>query len=322
MGNNVGSGIHILGTGRALPEGILTNDDLSRMVDTSDEWIRTRTGIGQRHICGDETCVSLALEAARKAIGKAFSNEAALDEIGVVLVATTTGDYAFPSVACMVKEGLGLSEDVMAFDISAACAGFIYGLEVVRSLLVTGRKRYALIIGGEQMSRVTDFTDRSTCVLFGDGAGAAVVELSDGIYCHRAWSRGDDKVLYCPGVHNSDGVKSVIHMEGNQVFKFAVTVIGQGIDAVLEGTGLTMDDIDYVVCHQANERIIDHVRKKYKTDEAKFYKNIERYGNTSAASVPIALDEMHEKGLLKPGMRIICVGFGAGLVWSSVLFTV
>lgn len=313
-------GISILGTGRSLPARIVTNDDMSRMVETDDEWIRTRTGIGQRYICEDETSNSLACEAAKKALQKAGKMDAGVEnEIGAVVVATTTPRYAFPSVACMVKEYLGLPEDVMSFDISAACSGFLYGLEIMRGILATGRKKYGILIGSEAMSKITDFTDRSTCVLFGDGAAAMVVALDDSMYCHFAWSRGNADVLYCNGV-GSDEMH--IHMEGNQVFRFAVSVIDSSIKRILEEKDLTMDDIDYVVCHQANERIIDHVSKKYAGNEHKFYKNMEQYANTSAASIPIAMDEMFEKGMLAKGQKVICVGFGAGLTWSSVLLTI
>lgn len=312
---SINAGIHFLATGRALPKKKVTNDDLSKIVDTNDEWIRTRTGIGQRYLCEEESCMSLAIEAAKKAVSKIDDKS----QIGYVIVATTTPDYAFPSVACMVKEALELDDDVMSYDLSAACSGFLYSIETARGLLMAGDKKYALIVGSEQMSRITDFTDRSTCVLFGDGAGAAVVTLDDSKYAHIAKSRGDDKALYCSAVGNKE---MYIHMEGNQVFKFAVSVIAEGVEEVLKKANLTMDDIDYVVCHQANERIIDHVRKKYAGNEDKFYKNIASYANTSAASIPIALDEMFEKEMLKPGMKIITVGFGAGFTWSSALITI
>lgn len=306
-------GIRIVATGRALPVRAVTNDELSKTVDTSDEWIRTRTGIRQRYICERESCRSLAVEAAKKAVAKAGISP---NEIGAVVVATTTSDYAFPSTACMVQKELGLGEEVMAFDMNAACSGFLYGLHICRGLLFTGKKKYALLIGSEQMSRITDYTDRSTCVLFGDGAGAAILEKSGGLFFHRAWSKGNDEALSCRGTGFSD---AYIKMDGSSVFRFAVKVIPEGIDAVLSDAGLTIEDIDYVVCHQANERIIDHVSRKYNAGKEKFYVNIGRYANTSAASIPIALDEMAEKELLKKGMKIICVGFGAGFTWSSAL---
>ena len=309
-------GIHIVATGSALPKKVVTNDDLSKIVDTSDEWIRTRTGIGQRYICEEETCTTLAIRAAKEAVEK---SGVAIEDIGVVVVATVTAEYAFPSTACLVQKALGLSKDVMSFDISAACSGFLYGLKICKGLLEGNSRKYAVLVGCEQMSRLLDFTDRSTCVLFGDGAGAAVIELDDSLFVHKAWSDGNSEVLSCKGAGYND-VK--IFMEGQEVFKFAVSVIKQGIDEVLSEAGLSMDDIDYVVCHQANERIIDFVSKKYKGHADKFFKNIEDYANTSAASIPIALDTMMKRDMLKKGMKIVSVGFGAGFTWSSALITI
>lgn len=313
-------GIHIVGTGRALPEKILTNEDMSRLVDTSDEWIVTRTGIRQRHICGQETCASLASEAAKKALQEAAEKEQVRpEEIGAVVVATATSDYDFPSTACLVQKELGLSSETMAFDLAAACSGFLYGLEVCRGLLTDSRKKYVLLIGSEQLSKITDYTDRQTCILFGDGAGAAVLRLDDSLYVHRAWSRGSSESLYCEGV-GTDGAK--LKMDGSEVFRFAVRAFTQGMEEVLMEAGVRLEEVDHVICHQANRRIIEHVMKKYPGQERKFYINIEHYGNTSAASIPIALDEMREKGMLKEGMRVLAVGFGAGFTWSGALFTI
>lgn len=320
-------GIHIVATGRAVPKKIVTNDDLSKIVDTSHEWIVTRTGICQRHICEEETCTTLAIEVAEKAVKEAVEKEGlALEDIGVVVVATVTSEYNFPSTACLVQNALGLPKDTMSFDIGAACSGFIYGLEVCRGLLMARqaqgeaiRGKYALLIGSEQLSRVLDFTDRSSCILFGDGAGAAVLRLDDSQYAHRAWSDGNADVLFCKGA-GAENCK--LQMEGQEVFKFAVRVLKQGLDTILEDAGLTIEDIDYVVCHQANKRIIEHVMKKYPGHEQKFYMNIENYANTSGASIPIALDEMREQGLLQEGMKIVTVGFGAGFTWSSALLTI
>lgn len=347
------NGIRIVGTGRAVPNRRLTNDDLSRMVETNDEWIRTRTGIRERRICEEETSVSLAVEAAKCAMESAAETlqterntvagraaEQALDwsngdvepdaqpedvsgyiksEIAVILVATTTPDYAFPSTACLVQKALELPDEVMSFDISAACSGFLYGLDICRGLLANAKKRFALVIGSEQLSRITDYTDRGSCILFGDGAGAALVELRDNLYVQRQWSRGDCEALRCPGVGN-DGAK--LFMQGNKVFKFAVTALQQGVEQVLSDARMTMEDIDRVICHQANLRIIEHVQKKYPEHAEKFYVNIDRYGNTSAASIPIAIDEMRRSGILPEGSRIICIGFGAGFTWSAVLLEV
>lgn len=307
-------GIKIIATGRALPQKIVTNDDLSHLVDTSDEWIVTRTGIRQRHFCETETCQSLAIEAAKRAVEKAQIDKR---EIGLVIVATATPDHLFPSVACMVQKGLELEKEVMAFDLSAACSGFLYGLGVCHSVLLSQKKKYALLIGSEQMSKILDMSDRSTCVLFGDGAAAAVITLAEAEFYQKAWSEGNTEALTCRGAGSVD---SHIFMEGSKVFKFAVKAIEEGIEEVLKDSGRNIEDIDYILCHQANERIIDHVSRKYKG--VTFYKNMDRYANTSAASIPIALDEMYEKGMLKSGMKIILVGFGAGFTWSSALLTI
>ena len=313
-------GIHIVATGRAVPKKIVTNDDMSKIVDTSHEWIVTRTGICQRHICEEETCTTLAVEAAQKALKEAIQKEGIKPEdIKVVVVASVTSEYSFPSTACLVQQALGLSQDTMSFDIGAACSGFLYGLEVCRSLLMAQEGKYALLIGSEQLSRVLDFTERSSCILFGDGAGAAVLRLDDSLYAHRAWSDGNKDVLYCKGAGQEE---MKLRMEGQDVFKFAVRVLKQGLDTILTDGEITIEDVDYVVCHQANKRIIEHVMKKYLGHEQKFYMNIENYANTSGASIPIALDEMREEGLLQEGMKIVLVGFGAGLTWSSALITI
>ena len=310
-------GIEIVATARALPGRCVTNEELSQTVDTSDQWIRTRTGIGQRYRCEEETTAGMAIEAAKKAVEKSGIDKS---EIGIVLVATTTPEYAFPSTACLVQQALGLEEDIMSFDINAACAGFLYGLGIVRSMLQNSRKTYALVIGSEHLSKIINYEDRGSCILFGDGAGAAIVKSSTKTFYHKGFTRGNKEFLYCNGLGSKEN-DFYIHMEGNQVFRFAVAAIEDGVEGILAEAGLTMNDIDYVVCHQANDRIISHVEKKYKDYSAVFYKNIEFYGNTSAASIPICLDEMGEKGLLKEGMRILMVGFGAGFTWSSCLLT-
>ena len=313
-GKNKVKGIQIISTGRALPKQVVTNDDLGRIVDTNDEWITTRTGIKTRYKCEDETCISLAVSAAKAALDKAHIDKS---EIGAVIVATTSSEYAFPSVACMVQKELGLDEEITAFDISSACTGFLHAMAVGRALLGTMKKRYVLLVGSERMSSLLDYTDRSTCVLFGDGAGAAIIGASDNIYYQKSWARGNDEVLSCPGAGRGP---SFLSMKGNDVFRFAVTVLKQAVDEALKEAGMTMDDIDYCVCHQANIRIIQHVQKQFVGNEHKFFANIDRYGNTSAASIPIAIDELMEAGKLKSGMKVVCVGFGAGLTWSSVLF--
>lgn len=311
-------GIRIVSTGRALPRKRVTNDDLSRMVDTNDEWIVERTGIKSRFWCegGEESCLSLAVSAAREAIADSNID---INEIGVVLAATSTPDYIFPSVACMVQQELGLPESIAAYDLSAACTGFLLALGSARGLLEASGKRYGLVIGCEQLSRIVDMTDRSTCILFGDGAGAVLFELADHAFVQKSWARGNLEALNCLGPGNQDAKLS---MKGNEVFRFAVTALQQGITEVLKQEQLTMEDLSYCICHQANARIIGHVQKKYPGYEDKFYINIENYGNTSAASIPIVLDELRRAGKLSEGMKILCVAFGAGLTWSSLYLEV
>ncbi len=309
-------GLKIVATGRALPRRVVTNDEMSKMVDTSDEWIRTRTGIGQRHLCEEESCRSLAIAAAKQALEE---SGVAPEDIGYVVVATSTADTPFPSNACMVQKALGLSKETMAFDMAAACTGFLYGLTVCHRLLCGGQKPYALLVGSEQLSRIVDFSDRSTCVLFGDGAGAAVLGLQEGAFYSMAWSDGNDVALSCNGIGKED---QYLRMEGKDVFRFAVKAIPQGIEEVLKEAQLTMDDISLVVCHQANERIIDYVRRRYPGHEEKFYVNIQRYANTSAASIAIALDELRRTEHWRTGEKVLCVGFGAGFTWSSALLTI
>lgn len=313
------TGIEIVGTGRCVPSRLVTNDDLSRFVETSDEWIRTRTGIAQRYFCAEgESNAQLAAGAARAALERAGISA---EEIGLCVAATFTADHAMPSLACEVHEALSLPESAPAFDVNAACTGFITALETARSLLAGGSLKgtYALVIGSEAISRVLDMTDRNTCVLFGDGAGAAVIRLSDKHAYHCVMgARGDASLLHAGGAGCDE---RFVHMEGKAVFRFASETVPKCVMQVLDSAGLTMEDIDYVVCHQANGRIIDHVMKKLNAPAEKFYKNMQSYANTSAASIAIALDEMNEKGLLKPGTRIVCVGFGAGLTWGGTLLT-
>ncbi len=309
------NGIRILAMGKALPKRSVDNHELSLTVDTSDEWIRTRTGISSRYICDGkrETCMHLAIDAAKDAVRKAGIS---VDDIGVIVVATVTSDYAFPSAASMVQAALGMDEAVMSFDLSAACTGFLYALGTARGLLHGQSKKYALVIGSEQLSRIVDFTDRETCVLFGDGAGAAVIELADKQFDQLCGTRGSKDVLMCPGTGSAH---PYISMKGREVFRFAVTVLEQSIKDMLQRNHLTMDDIDYVVCHQANQRIIDHVSRRFPENADKFFVHMEHLGNTSAASIPLALAQLQETGAWHEGMKILCAGFGAGLNWSSIL---
>jgi 3-oxoacyl-[acyl-carrier-protein] synthase-3 len=307
------TGLKIKATGRAVPAKIVTNDDYSRTLDTSDEWIRKRTGIASRYICEEEKNYELATRAASLAIERAGIQK---EEIGAVIVATFSGDYATPAVACLVQRDLGLRKDIPVFDLNAACSGFLYGLKVSHGLFHTISEKYILLIGSEQISRYLDFTDRSTCVLFGDGAGAAVLERTeDAFYC-EVGADGNDTALYCKGTNYED---AYVHMDGQGVFRFAVGAIEQGIETMLAKADITLDQVDYVICHQANRRIIDFVGKKMHIPKEKLYVNVQRYGNTSAASIPLVLDEMMEQKLLTKGTKAICVGFGAGFSWGSAL---
>ena len=311
------SGIKLISTGSALPRQEVTNFDLEKKVDTSDEWIATRTGIRSRHYCsGDESHLGLCMAAAQQAIQRAGVSPA---DIGVCLVATLTQDTMTPSAACGLQKELGLAEDTVCFDLNAACAGFVYGLHTAECLLAASPRRYGLVIGCEVLSRITDFTDRSTCVLFGDGAGAVVVEWGADYpsICAVMGSRGNREVLYIPGVNT--GSASYIHMDGKEVFRFAIEVLPRCTHEVAEKAGVPLEAIDRFVFHQANQRILDHAVKKLKLDPARCAGNIARTGNTSAASVPILLDELVTTGQLKSGQKALCAGFGGGLTWAGCL---
>lgn len=304
----------ILATGRKLPARVVTNEELSRTVDTSDEWVFSRTGIHERHFCEEETGLDLASGAARLALERANLRPG---DIGVCLVATFSPDYASPSMACLLQKELGLPEDTICFDLNAACAGFLYGMKTANALLADAPRPYALVVGSEVISRVLDMTDRNTCVLFGDGAGAAVLKRDENAAWHTVFgSRGDAQSIWVQGPGPET---AAVHMDGKNVFRFAVEVVEKSIRQLLEAEGCGINDLDLVVCHQANARIIDHVAKRLKAREGLFYKNMARYGNTSAASIPMALDELRESGVLKPGMRVLTVGFGAGLTWAGAL---
>ena len=310
------NGLKLLATGRCLPKTAVSNEEMSRWVDTSDEWIASRTGIRQRYFCGEgETALTLAAEAARQALARSGIDPAGL---GCVLCATVSPDYATPSLACLVQAELGLPEDIPVLDVNAACSGFLYAVAAAWGFLAQSGRPYALVIGVEVLSRLMDMTDRGTCVLFGDGAGAAVFEaVPNAPFASLQGARGGKAIL----ANGPGPLAPRLTMDGRAVFRFAVEAIPRCIDGILTQTHLTLNDIDWVVCHQANERILDHCIKKLHAPAEKFYKNMARYGNTSAASIPIALDEMNEQGLLKPGQTLLCVGFGGGLTWAAALFT-
>ncbi len=298
----------------AKPGKVVTNDDLSKIVETNDEWISTRTGIKERRFCTEEeSAYTLAIEAARNAIEAAGIKK---EELSCVVCATVSARFITPSLSCIVQKELELPEDIPVLDVNAACSGFIYGLEVARGLLNGNQGKYGLVIGCEELSRLMDMTDRSTCVLFGDGAGAAVIKLVEsGPYETVLGARGGYEIT----VEGAGPEVSHIKMDGKNVFKFAVDAIPKCLNSLLDKSELSLDDIDQVICHQANARILDHCVKKLKADPSKFYKNMDKYGNTSAASVPMALCELVNMGAVKAGDTLIMVGFGGGLTWAGAL---
>ena len=309
-------GLRLIATGGALPGRTVTNEELSRTVDTSDEWITTRTGIRTRHYCTEgENAATLAIAAAKQALQRSGLAPA---DIACCVCATLSAPDTTPSVACQVQAALALPENRPALDVNAACSGFLYGTAVARGLLATLGGRYALVIGTEALSRLMDPTDRSTCVLFGDGAGAAVFELTDtsAPFAITLGARGD-AAIHAGGPSRAGSAP--ISMDGRAVFRFAVDALPKCLHTVLDETGLTLDNLDWVVCHQANSRIIDHCVKALHADGAKFYKNMDRHGNTSAASIPVALNELAESGQLHPGQTLACIGFGGGLTWGGMI---
>ena len=310
------NGLRLLGAGKAIPSRLLTNDDMTQFVETSDEWISSRTGIRQRYFCGEgENATTLAIEAAKNALA---DSGIAKEEIGCVIVATSSGEYSMPSTACLVHQALELEASIPVFDLGAACAGFLYALDTARSLLIAHGKKYALVIGTEMMSSVLDMADRNTCVLFGDGAGAAVFGLEeDAEYEYVCGTRGDLAIQV-------GGPRKMLPMtmEGQAVFRFAVSTIPATVDQLIANAGVTLEDVDWVVCHQANQRILDASIRKLGVPAEKMYKNLDRYANTSAASIPLALAEMNEQGLLKAGQRVILCGFGGGLTWSGIMLRI
>ena len=303
----------ITGTGSFVPETILDNHELSRMVDTSDEWIVSRTGIRQRRIAREHTILDMALAAVRQAMKMAGVTP---DGVDMILATTSTATRCFPALACDVQWKLG-AVNAVGFDIaSSACTGFVYAMDIARRYIQTGVAKTIVIVASEKLSDITDYADRTTCILFGDGAGAVVVQASQGeqgILGTYIASQGDG------GAAISKSDRGYIVMNGHDVFKFAVTVMPRAIDKVLEGTGLTPKDLDFVIPHQANIRIIESVMHKHGFDRDKMVINIDRYGNTSSATIPLALDEMNRAGRLKTGDKLVFVAFGAGLTYGATL---
>jgi 3-oxoacyl-[acyl-carrier-protein] synthase-3 len=318
--------VGILGIGSYLPEKILTNQEIEKIVDTTNEWIVTRTGIGARHIADENMAASdLATEAAKKALKDANTLP---EEIDLIIVATVTPDMHFPSTACIVQMNIG-AKNAAAFDLGAGCSGFIYGLTVAKQFIETGMYKKILVIGAEALSKVLDWTDRNTCVLFGDGAGAAVVGPTDegmGILSTYMGADGEGgKFLTIPGGGSRipatlESVKNKLHtikMDGSEVFKFAVRIMNRASQEAIDRSGYSLEDINYLVPHQANIRIIEAAAKKLKLPMDKVHVNLNRFGNMSAASIPVALDEAVRQGKIKKGDLVVMVGFGAGLTWGS-----
>lgn len=319
----------IIGTGRAVPEKIVTNYDLEKFVDTTHDWIVSRTGIEQRHVADENTSTSdLATEAAKKALVKAGITA---EELDLIIVATSTPDYtSFPSTACIVQENIGATK-AGAFDLEAACSGFLYGMTIADQFIKTGMYKYVLVIGAEVMTKILNWEDRNTCVLFGDGAGAAIFTASDddsGILSSELGSDGaGGKYLIVPAggsrtPASNDTVDKKLHsisMDGPEVFKFAVRTMGNASKRVVKQAGLSVEEVDFLVPHQANIRIITNAAKRLNLDMDKVMVNLEKYANTSGATIPIALDEAIEQGRLKKGDNVVFVGFGAGLTWGAAV---
>lgn len=318
----------ITGTGIGVPSKVLTNQYFESIVDTSDEWIRERSGIRERRMLENGRQISdLAAEAALKALADA---RVAPEEVDGIIMATVTGDINFPSTACFIQEKIG-AVNAFAFDIAAACSGYLYGLSIADSLVTTGRYNNVLAIGGEVLTRITDYQDRGTCVLFGDGAGAALIKPSvDESRIIDTFLKSDGRLnhlLYMPGggtrypasYQTIDERMHYIKMEGREVFKYAVTAMGDAAEFILQRNDLTGDDVDLLIPHQANMRIIQATAKRVKIPMERVMVNVDKYGNTSAASIPLALQDARNEGRLKHGDLALLVAFGAGFTWASAL---
>ncbi|ASW43608.1 beta-ketoacyl-ACP synthase III [Clostridium isatidis] len=320
-------GVRIVGFGHYCPENIVTNKDLENIVDTSDDWIIKRTGIKERRISNGEGTVELAYKAALEALKNCNLSS---EDIDLIIVSTISPDRMMPSTACSVQGLLGCN-NAAAFDLSAACSGFVYSILTASSLLKATDKKRALVIGAETLSKIIDWSDRSTCVLFGDGAGAAILEVSDeedGIISTCFYADGKqgetslvagELELNTPFAKEAMAENMYMTMNGREVFRFAVTVLPSIVNELLEKAGESIENIKYIVPHQANYRIISEASRRLRVKDDKFYVNVDKYGNTSGASVPIALSELLEKGLIKRGDKIILAAFGGGLTWAGAL---
>lgn len=319
----------IIATAGCVPEQVITNDDLAKIVDTSDEWITQRTGIKERHISSGENTSVLVTGVARQLLERA---SVSAEDIDMIIVASVTPDYGTPSLACMVQKEIG-AINAVAFDVVAACSGFMFALSTADKYIKSGMYKNAIVIGGETLSKIVDWTDRATCVLFGDGAGGAYVENSQeaGVVGENIGSAGDLYEILTEGYTAPANVfndipgeidpKYYVHMDGREVFKFATKKVIKSLEKVMEEANITPDDVKYFVPHQANARIVETISKKLNIPFEKFYMNMNRFGNTSSASIPIALNELNEKGLLERGDKIIMSGFGGGMTWGTMLIT-
>ena len=310
----------VLGSGMYVPPRIVTNEDISKFVDTNDEWVMQRVGVKQRHVSVNETAADMGCKAALAALENSGVKK---EEIDLILAASISGESMSPSVSCMIQNLLGVS--CMAMDINAACSAFVFMLETAAGFFARGTVKKVLVIGAERLSRILDWDDRGTCVIFGDGAGALVLEAGDSYIDSVFDVKGGSDVIDIPQpigkspFYEGTQKKPFIHMAGQETYKFAVNAICNDSLQLLERQGLTWDDIKYIVPHQANKRIIDFASVKLKLPYDKFYVNIDRYGNTSAASIPIALDEMNRKGMLQKGDLLLLPAFGGGLASAACL---
>lgn len=304
----------IIGTGRSVPEYVLDNNTLSTMVETSDEWITTRTGIKTRHICTSESLLDLAAGASRQALERAGISADALD---LILCTTVQGEYATPSLSCLVQREIGAG--CPAFDLNAACTGFLYALDTAAAYLDSGRARNILIVSAEMMSRLIDWSDRATCVLFGDGAGAVVLTSGEGLLACRLAAKGDDRLLAIGGnagnspFYKNEAPAPYLHMAGGEVFKFAVTSMCGGVRDALADAGLSIDDVHMVIAHQANMRILKAAQERLGLADEQVASALDHYGNTSSASIPILLSELAESGRIHSGDILVLSAFGGGL---------
>ncbi len=312
-----------------LPPRTVTNDDLSLMVETNDEWISTRTGISERHVTVGETAAEMCTHVAKGLLEK---SGVSAEDIDLIIVATITPDYSTPNTACIVQAAIG-AVNAFAFDLSAACSGFVYAMSVADKYIKSGTCKNILVFGSEVLSAITDWTDRSSCVLFGDGAGGVLVQASEecaGVISEDIHSNGADgmkltgNALYIdtPFFDNEKERQPYLKMDGRAIFTFATRMVPQSVNKVLEKAGLTKDDIAYIVPHQANSRIVEAMAKKLDMPMEKFFMNINKCGNTSSASIPLALADMDGQGLLKKGDKIVITGFGGGLTWGSILLEI